>query len=164
MKDEKVSLPRVNLLHPKIRPLVIKAIEDVEKQLNITIRITQGLRTFKEQDALFNQSKDGKDNDGDGKIDEADEKVTNAKGGQSIHNYGLAFDIAVMSADGKSINWNYDTKKIADIIKKHGFVWGGDWVSIVDKPHFEMTFKHTWQTLKALVDKKQVDKEGYVII
>lgn len=164
MKDEKVSLPRIQLLHPKIRPLVVKAIEDAEKQLNITIRVTQGLRTFKEQDALFNQPKDGKDNDGDGKIDEADEKVTNAKGGQSIHNYGLAFDIAVMSADGKNINWIYDTAKIAKIIKAHGFVWGGDWVSIVDKPHFEMTFKHTWQTLKALVDKKQVYANGYVII
>ena len=48
--------------------------------------VTQGLRTFAEQDALYKQVP----------------KVTNAKCGQSIHNYGLAFDFCLAEA-GKTI-------------------------------------------------------------
>jgi hypothetical protein len=25
--------------------------------------------------------------------------------------------------------------------KKHGLVWGGDWKSLVDKPHFQLSLK-----------------------
>lgn len=129
-------------LHPKIKDLVIKAVEDCNKTLTgkAKIRISQGMRTFAEQDALFKKRP----------------KVTNAKGGQSIHNYGLAIDI-VLIIDKKVASWDvkkdWDQDKQADwmecvaIFKKYGFKWGGDWVSFKDMPHFDMTFGHTWQTL-----------------
>ena len=53
------------------------------------MRIVQGLRTFPEQDALYAQRP----------------KVTNAKGGQSYHNYGLAIDFCLI-IDGKQVSWN----------------------------------------------------------
>ena len=52
------------------------------------------------------------------------------------HGLGLAYDV-VPVVDGKAI-WN-DNKMwaiIGEEGKKLGFVWGGDWKKLVDKPHF----------------------------
>ncbi|NCI45801.1 M15 family metallopeptidase [Sediminibacterium soli] len=49
-------------------------------------------------------------------------KVTNAKGGQSNHNFGLAFDIVGIT-DGK-MNYNLDYKTLSEIGRKLGFEWG----------------------------------------
>jgi len=37
--------------------------------------------------------------------------------------------------------------EVVNILKSHGWVWGGDWKSFKDAPHFEKTFGHTWKTL-----------------
>ena len=50
------------------------------------------------------------------------------------------------------------------IFKKHGFKWGGDWISFKDLPHFEMTFGKTWQNLLALHNANKMDANGYVNI
>ena len=44
--------------------------------------------------------------------------------------------------DGKA-----DRLEVVEYFKSKGFFWGGDW-KFKDKPHFEMTFGHTWRTLK----------------
>jgi D-alanyl-D-alanine carboxypeptidase len=64
--------------------------------------------------------------------------VTNAKSGQSLHNYypSLAFDIAFKK--GSALFWDLSLfKKFAKIAKAHGLEWGGDWVSFKDNPHFQ---------------------------
>lgn len=69
-------------------------------------------------------------------------KVTNAKPGTSKHNINpsKAFDIAFVSLN-KKLDWSPDLfKKFADIIKekyKNEIVWGGDFKTISDAPHFE---------------------------
>ncbi|MCL2565980.1 MAG: M15 family metallopeptidase [Defluviitaleaceae bacterium] len=64
--------------------------------------------------------------------------VTNARGGQSIHNYGLAFDF-FQNIRGQE--WNnphfFDTG--GRIWQEMGGVWGGSWVRFVDRPHCEYT-------------------------
>ncbi|HRY32118.1 MAG TPA: M15 family metallopeptidase [Bacteroidales bacterium] len=137
---------RIALLHPKIREDVEWIINTVEDELEIRLRVTQGLRTFAEQDALFNQPRDGKDNDGDGRIDEADEKVTNARAGDSYHNYGLAFDV-VEILRGQA-NWNTKYRDIAAIAARKGFDWGGNFKTLVDRPHFQKTFGYSIAKLK----------------
>ena len=87
----------------------------------------QGLRTIAEQNALYEQGRTKPGN-----------IVTNAKGGSSYHNYGLAIDLVQM-IDGK-VNWNFDYKKLKPYADKYGIVWGGTFKSIVDKPHFEISF------------------------
>jgi hypothetical protein len=119
---------RIAKLHPKVRDDVTKFINRVEQDLKIRLRITQGLRTFAEQDALFNQGRNG--NPGD--------VVTNAKGGDSYHNYAVAFDVCEMK-DNKA-SWDCDWPKIALIGKEMGWEWGGDWKSFKDKPHFHRSF------------------------
>jgi LAS superfamily LD-carboxypeptidase LdcB len=126
MKD-KISIERISKLHPKVRSTFTNFIKDAELGLNITLRVTQGLRTIDEQNALYEQGRTKPGN-----------IVTNAKGGSSYHNYGLAIDVVEM-IDGKP-NWNFDYKKLKPYADKWGIVWGGTFKSIIDKPHFEISF------------------------
>ncbi len=67
--------------------------------------------------------------------------MTNAKPGDSNHNYGLAIDFVLSNAEGTQANWtvNDKWKRAASIAKELGFSWGGDWRSFKDYPHLEMT-------------------------
>lgn len=181
MRD-KISEVRVALLHPKIKSIVKALIEKAEAGFPITIaiRVVQGRRTFAEQHSLYCQPFDHKDNDGDGRIDEANEKVTNADSGHSYHEYGLAIDFAILyDLDGngnyEKLSWDLikdlDRDGIADwmeVVKvfeaSPGCKWGGRWHSIVDNPHFEWSFGYTTSQLLNKVNNKQVDAQGYVLI
>src|SRR3989304_3747516 len=69
--------------------------------------ITCTYRSPQEQPALFNQPRDGKDNNGNGIIDDKSEKVTQAQAGQSPHNFhpSYAFDIAFINPFTQKLNW-----------------------------------------------------------
>ncbi|WP_077302711.1 M15 family metallopeptidase [Virgibacillus pantothenticus] len=124
-------------LHPIVREkketLINKAAAN-----NIQVVITDGLRTVKEQNELYAQ---GRETSGS--------TITNAKGGESYHNYGLAIDYALKNKAGEVI-WdiNYDGNgngksdwfEVASIAKDLGFEWGGDWKAFKDYPHLQMTF------------------------
>jgi hypothetical protein len=59
--------------------------------------------------------------------------------GQSPHNYGAAFDVAPV-IQGK-LRWDVDKNvwlAIGKAGKQAGLIWGGEFHSIVDKPHFEL--------------------------
>jgi len=86
-------------------------------------------RSIAQQNALYAQGRTAP-----GKI------VTNAKGGQSNHNYGVAVDLFQYSDDGNEAIWEVDDnfKKIIAAMKAKGFKWGGDWKSFKDYPHFEL--------------------------
>lgn len=114
----------------------------------IPIVITQGLRTISEQDDLYAQGRTKP-----GPI------VTNAKGGYSNHNFGMAIDFALLMPDGKAVSWDMkrdgncngtaDWHEVVTEAKALGFAWGGDWYSFKDYPHFEMTFGLTCAQLRA---------------
>ena len=164
---DKITQERINKLHPKAKEEVEMIIAECDAALTgrAKIRITQGLRNFQEQDGLYaiGRTKPGK-------------KVTNAKAGQSIHNYGLAVDICLI-IDGKTASWDmakdWDNDQVADwyecvkIFAKHGWDWGGNWKTFKDLPHFEKKsiktktseIKTTWRNLIKLPK----DKNGYVI-
>jgi len=138
------SQKRISLLHPKLVAEVTALVNQANSQLTSRsqMRIVQGLRTFEEQNALYAQ---GRTTSG--------KKVTNAKGGQSLHNYGLALDFCLI-IDGKEASWDlkrdWDGDKIADwmevvsVFRKAGWEWGGTW-KFTDNPHFQKTFGLTWQ-------------------
>lgn len=159
---EKVTQDRINKLHPSVRTEVTEIINECNEKLTgrATVRIAQGLRTFAEQDALYAQ---GRTTGKKGAI------VTNAKGGQSNHNYGFAVDI-VMIIDGKTASWDtvkdWDNDKKSDwmecveIFKAHGWAWGGDWKSFKDLPHFDKPGFNDWRKLQ----KMKKDKNGYIIL
>lgn len=161
---DKISIERIKTAHPKLRAELEKIYHEANNKLGKSrLRFAYVLRTFSEQDKLFNQRP----------------KVTNAKAGQSFHNYGLAVDIVLLldkNGDGIFETASWDTKsdwdgdKIADwmevvqVFKKYGWKWGGDFTSFKDLPHFEKNFGYTWKQLLSLHNSKKVDSEGYVII
>lgn len=125
-------------VHPLVATKARQLIEQAYKE-GINVIITQGFRTIEEQNALYAQGRTKP-----GKI------VTNARGGYSYHNFGLAFDFAVLNADG-SVNWNVDEKwkRVGAIGKSLGLEWGGDWKDFKDYPHFQYTFGLSLTDLRA---------------
>lgn len=136
MKDA-ISIKRIETLHPKAKDTLRQFIEDCENNLDTTFRVAQAFRTFEEQNKIFAQPHDGIDNDGDGKIDEADERVTKVPGGLSYHNYGLAVDLVEILYERP--NWNFKYDRLEPIAKAHGIKWGFRLWKF-DKPHFHLDF------------------------
>lgn len=145
---EDKNLARLNGCHPQLKRKVA-ALVNMAAAEGHTLRVVQGLRTFEEQDRLFRQWRDGKDNDGDGRVDEADERVTKAAGGQSNHNYGVAADLAFV-VNGK-VSW--DERLYGNIgrwARACGLDWGGFWRKFTDLPHVELPNTPNWRKLLEL--------------
>lgn len=165
---DKVTLQRIEKLHPFVKEEVKQIIEECDIALTgkAKIRVTQGLRSFEEQEKLYALGRITKD-----------KKVTNAKAGQSIHNYGLAVDICLIT-DGKAVSWDtakdWDNDGIADwyecvkIFAKYGWDWGGNWKTLKDLPHFEKrhisTPKGIIKTSWRILSKMARDKDEYIIL
>lgn len=159
MRD-KISIERAQLLHPAVRNEVIALIDKAEEQLPTTlaIRIVQGLRTIEEQNALYAQGRTKSGN-----------IITNARGGSSFHNYGLAIDFSILvdkDGNGTYDELSWDIKKdndkdgtadwleVVKVFEAAGWEWGGRWSSIKDYPHVQKTFGYKWQNLIEKYNKK----------
>lgn len=112
--------PKVQILARQFLTIVTNTGKDV--------RIISGTRTYAEQDALYRQGRNGN----------TQPKVTNARGGQSNHNFGLAWDIGLFE-NGKYIINDKKYIPLAKLAKNQltNLEWGGDWVSFQDIPHFQ---------------------------
>lgn len=106
-----------------VHPDLVKVIEEAIKESPLDFSITEGLRTKERQKELFDAGKSQTMN--------------------SRHITGKAVDIAVL-LDGK-VTWDFKYyQTAADHIKKTAkdmkidIVWGGDWQSFKDGPHFEL--------------------------
>lgn len=159
MRDQ-ITEDRVKKLHPAIRQEVADLIDQIERAMPVSmkIRVVQGLRTIDEQNNLYaiGRTIPGK-------------KVTNARGGKSYHNYGLAIDFAIMydkdnNGSFETLSWDifYDHDKngsrdwmqVVDAFKAKGYGYGGDWVSLKDFPHLEKTFGYKPSQLFDKYNKK----------
>lgn len=152
--EDQATLEKIKLLHPKVKAEVehIYRAQIVPALTGRAFcRFAFTLRTFEEQAAIYAQGRtklyDAKGN----KLG----IVTNAKPGQSLHNYGLAIDI-VLIVNGKmsyedTVDFDKDGKsdwmEVINIFKANGWEWGGDWKSLKDRPHVQKTFGNKWQDL-----------------
>ena len=162
---------RIAKLHPSVRAEATTIIQECDKALTgrAKVRITQGMRTFAEQADLYALGRTKVNPNGKTPKKPMGNRVTNAKAGQSVHNFGFAIDICLI-IDGKTVSWDtakdWDNDKVADwyecvkIFAKHGWEWGGNWKTFKDLPHFDKRNFNSWKKLTKL---KQ-DKNGYVII
>lgn len=118
-------MPNLELLKPKVKALAEGLIGECQKAGH-QIAIVQTLRTIAEQDALYAQGRTKP-----GKI------VTNARGGYSFHNFGVAFDMCPV-VNGQ-LAWNNLPlfRQIGTIGMRLGLEWGGTWTSFPDLPHFQ---------------------------
>ena len=162
---DKVTIDRIQLVHPKLRDEVTQIYHEICDALKgkAFCRFAYTLRSFAEQDALYAQGRSIP-----GKI------VTKAKGGQSYHNYGLAIDIVLVAdLDGngsyESASWDThkdfdgdgqaDWMEVVAIFKRYGWEWGGDW-KFNDDPHFQKTFGHSVVDLLKMHQLQLVRKNG----
>jgi peptidoglycan L-alanyl-D-glutamate endopeptidase CwlK len=95
----------------------------------IDLLVTSTYRDNASQEALYAQGRTKP-----GKI------VTNARAGQSFHNYRCAFDVVPLR-HGKPV---WDSKDpvwqiIGQIGKQCGLEWAGDWKRFKEFPHFQYT-------------------------
>ena len=123
----------------QVNPTLAQKVRNVATQMSaqgVELRVVQGLRTKEQQDALYAQGRTAPPPP-KGKI------VTDARGGHSMHNYGLAVDM-VPGIRGKKAwqaNWNEkhpDFQKMIDLCEAEGLVAGARWIHIPDFDHFQM--------------------------
>ena len=85
-------------------------------------KIICGTRTYAEQNDLYRQRP----------------KVTNARGGQSWHNFGLAWDFGIFQDRNYLPNHPLYTTLGKLYAKIDGLEWGGTWKSFTDPPHLQL--------------------------
>ena len=130
------------ILQQKIDALILRM-----KALNWIVDVQQGFRSFTDQQKLYDQGRRTP-----GKI------VTNAKPGDSLHNYGLAADV-VFKLNGywawdENLNWNL----LGEEGKKLGLTWGGDFKNLKDRPHFQYTNGLTLDRIKEIYNNGGLTK------
>lgn len=122
-----ISSRKITDLHPKVAVMATEFIQRCAA-IGIDVLITSTYRDNESQDALYAQGRTMKGN-----------KVTNAKGGQSWHNYKLAFDFCPI-VNGKPDWNNLDSfTKCGEIAESIGLEWAGRWKSFKELAHCQYT-------------------------
>ncbi|MCR3760100.1 peptidoglycan-binding protein [Clostridium felsineum] len=99
----------------------------------LNVIIITAFRSWDEQDILYAQGRTAPGN-----------IVTDAQGGDSYHNWGLAFDSAPF--ENGRVAWDDSAafNEMGVLGQQIGLEWGGNWtsyaISLVDTPHFQYTF------------------------
>lgn len=99
----------------------------VVRDAGIDARIISGTRTYEEQNALFRKGRFGNP----GPI------VTKARGGQSNHNFGIAWDIGIFD-QGRYLGESGLYDKAGGLVASPGVEWGGNWRTFKDRPHYQL--------------------------
>jgi len=100
---------------------------DAAKAAGLDVLIYCTYRSREEQDELYTHGRTAP-----GTI------ITNARGGQSAHNYGLAFDGAPMIAGKPMWGEGHPSWKVyGNVAAAVGLEWAGTWVSFREYPHVQ---------------------------
>jgi peptidoglycan LD-endopeptidase CwlK len=144
-------------LHPIVMERSNQLIQQSAEK-GIVILITDDFRSAEDQDRLYEQGRTAAGN-----------IVTQARGGESFHNFGLAIDFAIktpsenviwdMQYDGNQ-NGKSDWDEVVEMAKALGFEWGGDWAQFKDYPHLQMNFG---LTLADLQNGKRPDESSLTV-
>lgn len=116
-----------------------------EKKLaehGVKVVFTWGYRSIAEQNRLYAMGRN-----------QAGKKVTNARGGYSWHNFGLAADYAFV-INGK-VTWDGPWAMFGKIARECGLEWGGDFKTILDRPHVQWTQGRTLAQMRSAAAKKK---------
>lgn len=169
---DQITLNRIQLLHPKLRTEALSIYNEICTALSgrAICRFAYTLRTFAEQDFIYAKGRTTK-----GVV------VTDAIGGKSYHNYGLAIDIAlILDNDGngsfETVSWDmksdYDGDLKSDWLEVEAIFTKYGWKGLFNKrgqhydfPHFQKTFDYSVSELLILFNtKKLIPNTNYVAI
>lgn len=121
-----ISLERLAAVHPELA----RRIKQLDSMIpSVNLQVSQGLRTYAEQDALYMQ----------GRANSIGPIVTNAKGGYSAHNFGYAVDVVPEDITPGQPDWNISNpawQKILQTAPTVGLAEGANWTgTLKDNPH-----------------------------
>lgn len=133
-----VNSRKIEDLHPYLQELCRLFIAECNLA-GIEVMITSTYRDNEYQDFLYAK----------GRVDKLSKIVTNAKAGESIHNYRLAFDFVPLKDDEPQWNDLALFKRCGEVARKIGLAWGGDWVKFKDYPHCQFLGGLTLPELKS---------------
>ena len=126
-------------LLPHVAKACVEHKARVEMELGIELLITSTYRDVESQNALYAQGRTAP-----GMV------VTNARGGDSFHQYHVAYDVVPVVA-GKLV-WETSNpvwREIGRIGKECGLEWAGDWNRFQEFPHFQITGGWTIEDFKS---------------
>lgn len=110
-----------------VHPILWRRTQNLFSLLGFDCEITQGLRTYAQEDALFAQGRTLP-----GAI------VTDVRGGYSAHNFGYAVDVCPFDIVPGQPDWNIANpawQKILATAPSCGLAEGAQWRSFKDDPH-----------------------------
>jgi peptidoglycan L-alanyl-D-glutamate endopeptidase CwlK len=125
-----MSETRLKEVYPPLAEAVRYMYEELVRQ-DIVIRVTSGYRSFKEQEKLYAQGRTA-----EGK------RVTNARPGHSMHNFGLAVDLApgIIGVTPWKPDWNDKSPSWQQMLRLGMLMeleCGGNWRNFPDLPHYQ---------------------------
>jgi len=149
---DKYTNVRVQFLHPLIIKKVVKAINRCESELGVYVRVTSDghYRDDAVSDEYYTYSRTQAELEkvGLGHLVAKPSKPwkTDAKGGESYHNYGLAIDTCLIADGGKKAVFSIPVE-VANIFIEEGFEQP---LPKNDSGHFQMTFGLKIKDLKEI--------------
>ena len=114
-----------------LHPVVARKLADalvVCHGKNLNVYLFEGMRLPERQDFLYESGRTLP-----GKI------ITNAKGGSSFHQYGLAGDLVFKDEHGHW-SWDGDYEAVGKIMTAAGFEWGKSFKGFPELDHFQMVW------------------------
>jgi peptidoglycan L-alanyl-D-glutamate endopeptidase CwlK len=136
-----INSRKIEDLHPKVQEMARKFLERCKAE-GIDILVTCTYRDHEAQNSLYALGRTVLTSGGQ-KV----RKVTNARGGQSFHNYRLAFDVVPLR-NGKPV-WGtagadiHLWMRVGNIGEEAGLEWAGRWKRFREFPHFQYTGGHS---------------------
>src|SRR5688572_8352557 len=129
MPHELLKRVDVELLHPGFLGRILEMLE-VCRKAGFEYHAVSGYRSAREQEALYQQGRTAP-----GAI------VTNARGFQSAHNFGIAVDFARdqdTNRAGLQPGWSGpEYEELGKQARLHGLGWGGDF-KVRDRSHVQL--------------------------
>lgn len=117
-------------LHPKAQEAARASLTAI-RAAGINARIISGTRTYAEQNELYRK----------GRFGNPPPIVTKAQGGESNHNFGIAWDIGIFTQNGGYFGDSPLYSQAGQVVMTAGITgleWGGNWTEFVDHPHYQL--------------------------
>jgi peptidoglycan LD-endopeptidase CwlK len=112
-----------------VHPDLVKVVREASNLPGVRFIVTEGVRTLVRQKELYKEGKT---------------RTLASRHLVAANGYAHAVDLAVMKGD--AVTWDFaEYEKLAEKVKTAakaagvGIVWGGDWVTFRDGPHFELS-------------------------
>jgi hypothetical protein len=158
-KEEIAALQHAELRRESVSQVLLNHYKEYYTELCDLLKDTywapySSHRSMEQQLALYNKGRTDRSRQMKEKI------VTNAKPGDSPHNWSCATDWVEFRPDFRGSDlWNKSNwDDFAKAVKQVGLIWGGDFQKLVDKPHCELPINCSWSKIGEIYRNQGYDK------